>query len=104
MKNKLIVIGVILLLMAVGSFWNLVESNAEKEVIIENLEAAAKLYADNAKLKSKLNIELTNEKAKIQKDNEDLKDDLSKLKTTPQQVKCDRTPLPAGYFERLLKH
>ena len=84
-------------------FIGLVEDNAQLEVEISNLTASADLLGKELIKRGKLNTQLNKDKANIESENKVLQDDLTKLKTTPQQSKCDVTATPDGYAERVLK-
>ncbi len=103
-KWKLYGIAAIIILMVVSAVIGVIRADAKKELEIKNLKAAAEIYASDSKLKSKLNIELVEEKRILTIKGLRLKNELRELKTTPQQAKCNITTLPSGYFDRVLKH
>jgi len=83
-------------------FIGLVEDNAKQETEISNLTAATEILGKELILRGKLNTELNETKSIIESKNKVLQDDLIKLKTTPQQAKCDITATPDGYADRVL--
>jgi len=78
------------------------EENAKLEAANSLLTEAAEVLGEEIKRRSELNVVREAEKETIEADNRKLQDELNKLKTTPQQAKCDITPTPTGYADRLL--
>lgn len=83
-------------------FIGLVEDNAKLEIENADWKEAARLLGEDSERKSEINIKRSKKLSEIRKANKVLQHDLSKLITTPQQAKCDVTPLPAGYIDRVL--
>ena len=102
-KIAIYVIAGLVALFLYYQFIGLVEDNAIKDGEISNLKEAARILGEDSKRKSKLNIERAIKISNIEKSNKVLQDDLEKIKTTPQQAKCDLTATPIGYADRVLK-
>lgn len=67
------------------------------------LKEATDILAADSKRKSEINIKRGKERDIARIKNKELQDDLKALKTTPQQAKCDITPTPDGYADRMLR-
>lgn len=104
--NKLYIYGAGLLILwfLYSQFTGLIEDNATQETEISNLKDATDILGKELINRSNINIKLAKAKIEIEKQNRELKNDLTKIKTTPQQAKCDVTDLPNGYLDRLLKY
>lgn len=102
-KLKLIGIAGIILLFLYYQFIGLIKENSKLEADNSGLLEAAKLLGEDSVRKSKINVERDKTIAKINNDNQVLKNDLSKLQTTPKQAECDLVVTPSGYVDRMLK-
>ena len=102
--NKIYIYGAGLLVLwfLYSQFIELTEDKAQQETEISNLRNATDILGKELVLRGKLNTKLNKDKVDIENKRKALQNDLTKLKTTPQQATCDVTATPVGYADRLL--